>query len=351
MKIRSAKLRIFKRSLIKPYVLSFTTVSEILSFVVEIILENGNRSIAEAVALPGYADETSSDIHEALAGVIIDLVGLDTLEATTLVNDRLQVRSFARSAILTAFELAVGDIKILQQNIKIPLIAPIATHDPATMLNNCYELMKIGYSTIKVKIGRNIIADIEGARVMLENLPKNIRFRFDANQGYDFVSAERFLTALDRQDNENVEFVEQPLPREQWAEMAKLAAVSHVPLMLDESIFDISDVKKAAEVGAKFIKLKLFKHAGITDLLNIARLASSMGLGVVIGNGVSSDLGNLIEAWAYVSSGDLFYGAFEGNGFVKLKECLLAKPPKVEAGCFTWYSNNLVRDIFELRKQ
>ena len=115
-----------------------------------------------------------------------------------------------------------------------------------------------------------------------------------------------------------------------------MARGAPVPLMLDESIYDEGDVERAAEVGASLVKLKLFKHDGIGHVVSMARRARSCGLGVVLGNGVATDVGNVAEAWAREQEPELFTGAGEGNGFVKLRRGMLRCPPRVEAGAMCW---------------
>ena len=44
-----------------------------------------------------------------------------------------------------------------------------------------------------------------------------------------------------------------------------MAKVARVPMMLDESIFGLKDIERAADLGiASFIKLKLLKMGGWT---------------------------------------------------------------------------------------
>ena len=48
------------------------------------------------------------------------------------------------------------------------------------------------------------------------------------------------------------------------------------------------------------------------------------------------DISNLIEAIAYHYNKEIFWSAFEGNGFYKLTKCLLKNSPVVQAGNFVW---------------
>ncbi len=111
--------------------------------------------------------------------------------------------------------------------------------------------------------------------------------------------------------------------------------------MLDESICDLDDLSRAADIGVQFVKLKLYKHAGISHTLQLAQEANRLGLRVVFGNGVSTDVGNMAEALLWSCRPELFHGAFEGNGFAKLQRTVLDNPPIVADGCFQWSGSKL----------
>ena len=87
--------------------------------------------------------------------------------------------------------------------------------------------------------------------------------------------------------------------------------------MLDESIVTDQDIYKAKSIGIEFIKLKLFKQGGIKEVVQQAQLCKLLGIKVVLGNGVATNLSNQIENHIY-SSNPIFYGASEANGFLKI---------------------------------
>lgn len=335
MRLKNVQVHALEIPLKEPYELSFGTIREIQSCVFEVALENGRHAIAEAVALPGYGSETATEVLESMMDVAPDLSGLSAAEARSLTESRLGKDAFGRSAILTAIDLATAAF-VPPKHVRIPLAAAITSGNPDKMVTESRLLIQKGYSTIKVKIGADVAADIAGARRLLSELAGSALFRFDANKGYYYAQAERFLLSLDRPGRESVDLVEQPLPVDQWEETARLAGLSPVPIMLDESIYDADDICHAAQINVHLVKLKLFKHAGVTDVINLARVANSLGLGVILGNGVSTDIGNLIEAWVYTAPGISFHGASEGNGFTKLSRQFLANPPREEGGHLIW---------------
>ncbi len=319
-----------------PYLLSFATVSSIDSVIVRIDLNNGGVGLGEAVPLPGYSLETLQSIQSDLENVIDDLVGKNISEISLILKRQLSDSPFAMSAILTALEIASGSF-VISKNINIPLVAPVSSHgDKGRTIGEMWEWYEAGYRTIKLKVGRNITDDCLCLRKLIDALPKQTKLRVDANQGYSPAQARQLLAELKNDSAGVVEVIEQPFGIHEWKEFEKLVHdFPGVPLMLDESILSDSDVDKAIDVGASFIKLKLFKHQGPKHVMTLIKRAINSGLGVVFGNGVCSDLGYLIEASIFQSLG-LCLGAFEGNGFEKLVVSSVSNSPIVERGSIIW---------------
>jgi L-alanine-DL-glutamate epimerase-like enolase superfamily enzyme len=90
-----------------------------------------------------------------------------------------------------------------------------------------------GYQTIKVKVGFDVEQDIGRVRMAQEALQGKAQLRADANQGYTYAQAVRFVKGV---DPGNIQFLEQPFKEKDWTAMAELAKISPIPLGLDESI-------------------------------------------------------------------------------------------------------------------
>ena len=100
--------------------------------------------------------------------------------------------------------------------------------------------------------------------------------------------------------------------------------------MLDESIYDIADVDRAADEHAcTFIKVKLMKFVGIDALTTAIARIRALGMQPVLGNGVATDLGCWMEACIASSCID---NAGEMNGFLKAREMLFTEPLVVDKG-------------------
>jgi hypothetical protein len=68
-----------------------------------------------------------------------------------------------------------------------------------------------------------------------------------------------FRTSL---PHEHIELFEQPFKEGNWEDMKRLAKISPIPLMLDESIYDMNDIEKVIQLEcADYIKLKLMNSS------------------------------------------------------------------------------------------
>ena len=79
-------------------------------------------------------------------------------------------------------------------------------------------------------------------------LPPSIRLRLDANGGLSDSEAERWLSVCDRLD-ERVEFLEQPLPPEEFPKLLELSQKYRTPIALDESVGNLQKLQACYERG------------------------------------------------------------------------------------------------------
>ncbi|RYZ21318.1 MAG: dipeptide epimerase [Chitinophagaceae bacterium] len=136
----------------------------------------------------------------------------------------------------------------------------------------------------KIKLGtENDIAIMEALRKHTD-----APFRVDANAAWTVAEAVEKIAALKEL---NVEFVEQPLAKDDWEGMKRLMDVSPLPLIADESCVLESDVERCAG-HFHGINIKLTKCSGITPALRMIRQARALGMKVMIGSMNESSVGS-----------------------------------------------------------
>lgn len=134
---------------------------------------------------------------------------------------------------------------------------------------------------IKVKLGGP--DDIQCMHAVTANAPQS-RIIIDANEGW---TGDRLHEMLRESARLRIALIEQPLPA---GEDAILAEIPHpVPICADESAHTSADLK--ALVGRyDVINIKLDKTGGLTEALQMRRMARDLGFGVMVGCMVGTSL-------------------------------------------------------------
>jgi L-alanine-DL-glutamate epimerase-like enolase superfamily enzyme len=140
-----------------------------------------------------------------------------------------------------------------------------------------------GYSVLKVKVGG--AEDLGRLEAVREESP--VPIRVDANEGWTLEAARELLPALVEL---GVELIEQPFPADDLDSFRALRELSpRPPVVVDEGCHDLGDV--AAVAGyADAINVKLAKSGGLREAVRMIHAARALGLGVMIGCMVESQL-------------------------------------------------------------
>lgn len=141
-----------------------------------------------------------------------------------------------------------------------------------------------GYEVLKIKVGGP--GDLERLRAV--RAVTAARLRIDGNEGWDLETARSLtpeLVAL------GVEFVEQPFPADDLDSFLAYREVpDRLPVLIDEGCKDLASVAKIATY-ADGIVIKLSKCGGIREALRMIHAARALGLQVMLGCMIESELG------------------------------------------------------------
>ena len=102
----------------------------------------------------------------------------------------------------------------------------------------------------------------------------------DVNQGWK--DRQQALDMIYWLKDRGVVFVEQPLPKEQVDDTAWLTQHSPLPIIADEFLQRLPDVKKAYQVYSG-VNVKLMKCTGMREAYNMIQTASGLGMKIMIG--------------------------------------------------------------------
>lgn len=150
------------------------------------------------------------------------------------------------------------------------------------------RIVALGVRTIKIKIGKDLDEDVARVRAVA-GARRGLRLILDANQGYDARSALRLLRRLRAAGIEPALF-EQPAAKHDWEGLSDVHRLGRVDVAADESVSCRADALRAARTRAvQVINVKLMK-CGILEAWDIANIARSAGLGLMMGGMVESSL-------------------------------------------------------------
>lgn len=141
-----------------------------------------------------------------------------------------------------------------------------------------------GFARLKVKVGGP--DDLERLRAV--RAVSQVPVRVDGNEGWTLETARELMPELIAL---GVEFVEQPFAAADIDSFLALRALRpRLPVVVDEGCRDLADVAGIASY-ADAINVKLAKSGGLREAIRMVHAARALGLGVMLGCMVETELG------------------------------------------------------------
>ncbi|HYC49158.1 MAG TPA: enolase C-terminal domain-like protein [Burkholderiales bacterium] len=313
--------------LTKPYRLAFGAVERYDTIVVTATHDSGRTGLGEATVLTGYTDETIDDAWSVAKRFASSLLDMPAAAGRAALRELAGTHPFTATAFGTALEMLDAPERFRAPALSVPLVGLVDAKGHEAIARQLDALLETGYRTVKIKVGFDVGADLEFVRAVQRAGRSRVRIRIDANQGYTAEQGVAFVRGL---EPDSIELFEQPCAAGDWDAHRAVARASGVPLMLDESIYGLPDIEKAASLEcAQFIKVKLMKFVTLDALAGAIERIQALGMQAVLGNGVACDIGCLLEA--LVAAGRID-NAGEMNGFLKTTGTLLDRPLAFEDG-------------------
>src|SRR6516162_1071086 len=295
MRLQEIVLRTVQLPLIRPYVLSYRTFTEFEPIIVEVRDADGRVGWGEGHISPGSSSETRDGGWTFCREYAAAVIGKDSAEAKAIVARNVAASKVAATALLTAIEMLEGHpLLTVDRDTRLPLLTPFNSSAPGDIEREVEQRLQEGFRTFKIKVGKSAEDDARRVKLIQRAIAGRATMRLDANRAYSEADARRFAATL---DPTGIELFEQPCPVEDWGANAKVASVSPVPVMLDEPICDLADVKRASAIrNVGFCKLKLKRFGGLDLLHEALDNVRKCGMESVLGDGLSSELGCWMEA-------------------------------------------------------
>ncbi len=247
-----------------------------------------------AFADPGYTAETIGSAWHAISDLLgPPLARSGTLGELTKAWSAVPGERMAKAALETAV------LDLLGRRLDRPLWALLGGQprrmaagvaigvqsSTGALLEAVGDALDEGYSQVKLKVqpGWDVIP-VSAVRERFPQLPLWV----DANGAYRAAD----LPVLRRLDDLGLSMLEQPLPADDLAGLARLQSELRVAICLDESVASPADLERAAGAGAgRVLNLKPGRVGGVLAARALAAQARNLGWDVFVGGTLESSLG------------------------------------------------------------
>jgi L-alanine-DL-glutamate epimerase-like enolase superfamily enzyme len=240
---------------------------------------------------------------------------LEAAAAWLVGRDPLDVAGFHRDCPLetrlnSGLEMALWDLRgkaagfpvamllggILRDEIELAACMGIQTYARAGEIAAHYA--DLGYSTLKIKAGRNIDEDCEMVRGVRDAVGDRLAIRVDPNCGYTAPQAAELARRL---EPHRIQYLEQPIAAEALEEAGWLRKQTSTPIALNESVTDAASVWDILRrEAAAFILPDTHIAGGIGPCVEIGHLCQAAGVPCIMHCG--HDLGPKTAAMLHVAA-------------------------------------------------
>jgi L-alanine-DL-glutamate epimerase-like enolase superfamily enzyme len=274
-----------------PFVTALRRVISYPVITVRIEMFDGRYGYGECVATP----QISGDSHDL---ILRELNSSAIQNLSELSPEIISALPFLPST-KAALDMALWCLQTpVSGSVKTDVTVPIA--EISDLKGLVEQRVAAGFDCFKVKVEQSSITDLlQRIAVIREVAGEAAQIRIDPNQAWSLkyaISAARELAKT----GANIEYLEQPLPKQDLAGHAALASECEIPLMADESCFSTADLDAVVGCGAfKYLNVKLLKAGGVVPAMELATRAKEAGLLISIGSMMEGELG--IKAAIYVA--------------------------------------------------
>lgn len=294
MKITRIEFAMLRVPLKTPFKTALRSVSQVEDVVVMVHTDTGNIGYGEAPATAVITGDTHGAIIDAIRHHIAPrLIGREVADLnrnTRLVQTALEKNTSAKAAV----EIALYDL--FGQYFDAPLYKVLGGGDPVIttditisvdtidkMVADSISAVERGFDSLKIKVGKEILVDIERTKAIHAAVENRALLRLDANQGWTAKQAVHAIQALENAGIQ-LELVEQPVKAADLEGLRYVTERVTTPIMADESVFGPAQVIELIRMrAADIINIKLMKTGGLSNAIKIADIASLHGIDCMIG--------------------------------------------------------------------
>ena len=340
MKIVSVEAIPFVLPYARDFRMASGVITEAAHVLVRVATDEGLTGVAEAVSRPMIYGESQESIVAAVRHWLgPGLVGLDpfALEEASGLLDTVAANNTARGAL----DIALHDIRGQALNVPTWRLLGSAAPDirvtcmigsgsaPEMAFEAGRAADEHGIDSFKLKISADVAASVAAVTSVREQVGDRALLYLDANQS---LTVEAAVEIVDRVASLRIEFVEEPVPAEDYRARAQFAARCTVPILADESARSAREAARELTAGAAGALSVKTARTGFTESARVLGLARGLNRRAIIGSQGDSAIGAISACSFAAAYAQTAAEPAELHFFATLKDQIVASPPAIRGG-------------------
>jgi len=314
----------------KPFITALRRVECVNDIIIKVHTNSVHVGYGEACAVTAITGTTNESLMRDLKETLFSLL-INTQIDEELIFKKLyacKVSSEAKACI----DIALFDILAKQsaQSLHKYLNASssslqtdltISVNEPLLMKDDANKAQEMGFRSLKIKLDHDIQKNIQRLHCINEVILPTTTLRLDPNQALDLQGCLKMLSHI---NIKNIECIEQPFKAQDIASMKQLKKKSIVPVLADESLFNLQDAHMLLNDEAiDLLNIKLMKCGGIYEGRAMAKLARNFKKDCMIGSMLEGPISLLAAASLGLSQDNIIMADLDSPLYLKAHPLLL----------------------------
>ncbi len=296
-------LQIFRYNipLVKPLKLMGREISARSGILIRVFDEHQYSGWGEIAPFPGIHQEDLPEVVTQIKQFRKDLIGQSISPKLIELNGAFEEWLGGYQLHLSVrYGIELALLNLLAEIYRTPLAGLISRNYRKTVsvngllsgtkeeiFNQLSGLVKEGYNTIKLKIGRGVLEDdIKLTKEVCTVLPNSVSLRLDANRIWPLDNAVAFGKTI---ANDRIEYIEEPLADPTLLD--EFYQQTGMPIALDETLPETDFTTLSLPNGIVALILKPSVLGGIEKTMQFATYAQNSGIKAVISSAFQSGIG------------------------------------------------------------
>jgi O-succinylbenzoate synthase len=342
MKIDSVQFKEYSVTFTGALVTSQGAHTQRKGIIVRVHADDGVVGVGEIAPLSNYSVESLPDARQSAVKLARDISGSDIPADFSSLENFLNEAGGYPPSVIFGFETALAEIAAKSRS--LPLcrwISPdSASHVPVNAVlygdmrairEQVESLGLSKYRVFKLKVGAGSLEnDIRRVESVSEQLGEGATLRLDANRAWDFDHA---VSVLKQLKGLRIEYVEEPLCRNDIQRLQDLQAETEMSFALDETVQNMALWERHVEsdaISAAIIKPTI--AGGISKSIELCKRVAKLGKKAIVTTTFESGVGTAASLHLAASFGEDIHPC--GLDTIRyLSDSLICEHLPVEDGC------------------